>query len=925
MIYPAPLTQRTNAVVFPWLRRLTWFNIAIQSTFSLAVAFTPGMAAAGEQHFLHQTTPLSSLRTQVYILRSGETATSVAKKYHLTPEQLRELNQFRSFAHGFDNLGQGDEIDVPLSSLLQEPGEDLQASAPVPAEDGPEAQKVAGYASQAGSFLSADVNSDAAASMARGMAVGEAGGALQQWLSRFGTARVQLDASKNLSLKNSQVDLLLPVYEQQDRIIFTQGSLHRTDSRTQANLGGAVRHFYDSWMFGANTFVDYDLSRDHARVGAGLEYWRDFFKLGFNGYTHLTGWKDSPDLENYQERPANGWDIRVQAWMPSLPQLGGKLTYEQYYGDEVALFSVDNRQKNPNAITAGINYTPVPLITLGAEQRQGQSGKNDTRLTVDINYQLGVPWRAQLNPDAVEAMRSLTGSRYDLIERNNNIVLEYRKKEVLRLHTADLITGKAGEQKSLQVSVTSSYGLSHIDWDSSALNAAGGKIVQKGSDYVVVLPPYQSAAPALNTYTVSGVAVDRKGNRSDRSYIQVTVQTPQYSTSSFTPASSMLPADGKSTQVLNLVFRDETNQAVDIDVEDISLKNSPLKSATVSALTRKSAGVYTITVTAGTDVENVTLTPTVNNITLSSAAVIINSTTPDEAKSDIGVDKTTYIVGDTITVTVTLRDAGNNPVMGKADELTDTNVRVQNAILSGKWIDNNDGTYSAPYTAKDTGTQLKAGLLIGKSEIFSANYEIVAPITIKNLLANGHYWGTGVGFPTSGFIGAEFKIELSEGIASDFNWSTNVSWVTVKNGTVTFTGQGNGEKVTVTAVQKNNPQQIISYSFALNSWYVINHSPVTWADAQSYCDSLSGYKVPAPKEVSGRDDQGDATRGPGGVWNEWGNLTIYKGIDFETDYYWLSSNSTPGRHYSFHPSTGHVYEWPDNNSFNFRAICRKSL
>lgn len=34
-----------------------------------------------------------------------------------------------------------------------------------------------------------------------------------------------------------------------------------------------------------------------------------------------------------------------------------------------------------------------------------------------------------------------------------------------------------------------------------------------------------------------------------------------------------------------------------MDVKDISLKNSTLKSAAVSALTRKSAGVYTITVT----------------------------------------------------------------------------------------------------------------------------------------------------------------------------------------------------------------------------------------------------------------------------------------------------------------------------------------
>ncbi|WP_139771383.1 inverse autotransporter beta domain-containing protein, partial [Salmonella enterica] len=77
------------------------------------------------------------------------------------------------------------------------------------------------------------------------------------------------------------------------------------------------------------------------------------------------------------------------------------------YGKEVALFGVDSRQRNPHAITVGINYTPVPLITLGAEQRQGQSGKSDTRLTLNMNYHLGVPWRAQVDPTAVAAMRSL--------------------------------------------------------------------------------------------------------------------------------------------------------------------------------------------------------------------------------------------------------------------------------------------------------------------------------------------------------------------------------------------------------------------------------------------------------------------------------------------------------------------------------------
>ncbi|OQL28445.1 hypothetical protein B4581_25065, partial [Salmonella enterica subsp. enterica serovar Typhimurium] len=146
--------------------------------------------------------------------------------------------------------------------------------------------------------------------------------------------------------------------------------------------------------------------------------------------------------------------------------------------------------------------------------------------------------------------------------------------------------------------------------DASALNAAGGKIVQNGRDYAVVLPAYLSSAQGVNTYTVSGVAVDTKGNRSSRSDTQVTVQATEVNkqTSTFTPVSSVLLADGKSTQVLTLMLLDENNQPVDMDVKDISLNSSVLKSATISALTRKSAGVYAVTVRAGRDAENVALT-----------------------------------------------------------------------------------------------------------------------------------------------------------------------------------------------------------------------------------------------------------------------------------------------------------------------------
>lgn len=975
--------------------------------------------------------------------------TSVAELYQYPPEDWNRFDRLRFDSHCMQLLEADQGMESSRTGI-----ENTDRRSPYtlqsPAAEKRIPEQVSGaekYLAMAGEFFSNSPEPGIVTKTVYGLGQDAADDGIRQFLNHFGTARVHLGWDKNLSLKNSQFDLLMPLYDQGDNLVFTQGSLHRTDSRTQANLGAGWRYFSPLYMLGGNLFGDYDLSRDHARMGAGVEYWRDFLKLGANGYLRLTDWKDSPALENYRERPASGWDIRAQAWVPSLPQLGGKLTYEQYYGKEVALFGVDNRQKSPHAITAGINYTPVPLITLGAEQRQGQPGKSDTRLTMDMNYQFGVPWRTLVDPTAVAGMRSLTGSRYDLVERNNNIVLEYRRKEVLRLHTAGLVTGKAGEQKSLQVSVTSSYGLSHIDWEASALNAAGGKIVQNGADYAVVLPAYQTTVHAVNTYTVSGVAVDRKGNRSERSDTQVTVLAPEVNrqNSTFTPASSVLPADGKSTQVLTLALRDENNQALDIGVKDISLKSSALKSASVSALTRQSAGMYTVTVTAGTDVETVSLTPAVSGITLSSAVVTVNSVTPDAGQSQfsanpetiiadntatstltlvvkdaqgdpltglkdhltftvkdsngktpasgvitesaitesaikgiytatlkgtttekytivpeyngtvmgrlsasvimtysspdrmyssVSTDKVSYIPGDDIKVTVMLRDATNKPVSGAKAVLEGEGVQVENATPKGTtgWTDNNDGIYNSLYTAKKTGTSLKAILKLKGwgSAVLSEPYEISPGTEMAesvNTQLNAHNYPADGTFPTTGFTGATFTIIPKNNVsASDYIWTTNAAWVSVTSGVVKFTGKGDGNKVVITGRLKSGPGKNIEYSFRLNGWFINKGSTwLSWSDANTYCSSQSGYRLATVEQIIGSTALPFGTRGDaGGLWSEWGSLSRYPGANFPGFNVWSSDEDGMDYHYSVNLDGGYVFSTVDDHLYT-GIVCRTGL
>ncbi|STI64883.1 putative invasin [Escherichia coli] len=82
-------------------------------------------------------------------------------------------------------------------------------------------------------------------------------------------------------------------------------------------------------MSGINFFFDHDLSRYHSRAGIGAEYWRDYLKLSSNGYLRLTNWRSAPELDNdYEARPANGWDVRAEGWLPAWPHLGGKLVYD---------------------------------------------------------------------------------------------------------------------------------------------------------------------------------------------------------------------------------------------------------------------------------------------------------------------------------------------------------------------------------------------------------------------------------------------------------------------------------------------------------------------------------------------------------------------------------------------------------------------
>ncbi|WP_058913631.1 Ig-like domain-containing protein, partial [Entomohabitans teleogrylli] len=658
------------------IRFWAWINIILQFFLPLMLAFTPAVRAA-------------------------------QAKWYETPPQQQTVS-----------------VSTDELPSLGSPDNDEKRSGGNEAE-----ARTAQMATQTGRFLN-DASSDAAAGMARQMATGKASAEIEQWLNRVGTARVQMQVDKEFSLKGSSVDLLIPWYERPDALIFSQHSLHRTDDRTQGNLGAGYRYYAPDWMAGVNAFYDYDFSGEHSRMGVGLEYSRDYLKLAANGYFRLSGWKTASDLSDYEARPANGWDIRSEGYLPVYPQLGGKLVYEQYYGKEVGLFGRDNRQQDPRALTAGLNYTPFPLMKFSADHRLGEGGEHDTRLGVDFTWQFDTPFSKLLDTDAVGQMRTLAGSRYNLVDRNNNIVLEYRAKNTLTLKMADALRGHQGDRLSLDVVVNTRHGLERIEWDDSALRAAGGELACTAhTQCMVTLPLWKSGGIEANTYVINAVAHDKAGNQSPQAsthiFVEQSVVHAEHSTFDIVPTadasarSVIIEADGVSTATMTFRAFDENNLPVTSLSTEMQQHESSLSGMQISSVREVSAGVYVATV-SGNVAGEAWMAPVVDGSVLSSLRKPVAFVSSAAVVSDFSV-VTDNAAADGVaanSVKATVIDAQGNPLADREVSFSADN----GAVIATSGITGPDGSVTIPLTSTRAGVVTVTAVVDGSTQSVSVTF-----------------------------------------------------------------------------------------------------------------------------------------------------------------------------------------------------------
>ncbi|MCX2622368.1 inverse autotransporter beta domain-containing protein, partial [Klebsiella pneumoniae] len=82
--------------------------------------------------------------------------------------------------------------------------------------------------------------------------------------------------------------------------------------------------------------------------------------------------------------------VTAQARLPFYQHINTSVSVEQYFGDSVDLFHSGTGYHNPVAVSVGLNYTPVPLVTVTAKHKQGENGVSQNNVGLKLNYRFRI-------------------------------------------------------------------------------------------------------------------------------------------------------------------------------------------------------------------------------------------------------------------------------------------------------------------------------------------------------------------------------------------------------------------------------------------------------------------------------------------------------------------------------------------------------
>ncbi|MBT0723236.1 YchO/YchP family invasin [Rosenbergiella sp. S61] len=345
-------------------------------------------------------------------------------------------------------------------------------------------------------------------------------------LSPFGQANLSVNVDMEGNFTGSTGSLFTPLSDNGQRLTFSQLSINQSTLGTVGSAGLGQRFSNNQWLFGYNAFLDQLFTNNQQRGSIGTELWSHFLRFSANYYTPLSGWKNTSLSQS--QRMARGYDITSQGYLPFYQQLGVTVSWQQYLGAGIDIFNDGNYYNNPRSMSVGLTYTPIPLVTVSASHKEGSGGTSQDVFGLNLNYHFGQSLSQQLSPYAVADARSLFGSRYDVVTRNNLPVMSYRKRQGFSVYLATPPWQlNSGDSITLVVQATPNKSIKSVEWqgDTRELSLTPPANTQQLSGWTIILPPWDNAPGAKNEYHLA-VAVDNGKQRVTSNTITLKSEPP---------------------------------------------------------------------------------------------------------------------------------------------------------------------------------------------------------------------------------------------------------------------------------------------------------------------------------------------------------------------------------------------------------------
>ena len=206
----------------------------------------------------------------------------------------------------------------------------------------------------------------------------------------------RLDSSIGWVLDESatgEIDAVIPLFSRErsdgtGQALFLQpGAVFwsglESEDRIDANLGLVYRlHLRPGVVAGGSIFYDYDLKREHQRLGLGADVQSGSLQAALNYYHPLNDWQEG--RTDYEEQPLQGGDFRL-GFVRSRLRLDTSIGVWRFEGEEE-----ENAKWRPS-FDVGAGYWIYPGVAVEGGYEKHDSDSLDSRWNAGIVFRFSLP------------------------------------------------------------------------------------------------------------------------------------------------------------------------------------------------------------------------------------------------------------------------------------------------------------------------------------------------------------------------------------------------------------------------------------------------------------------------------------------------------------------------------------------------------